>query len=404
MSSTPKKRTKVKRNPNSDVGSGSGSGVDSSVSSSSLLLKSIKEPPRDFFPSKDDLAALITVLIIACFVFVSCNFFVSRLSSRHPIPFCDTDADSSDFISDVCEPCPRHGECRDGKLECLHGYRKHGRLCIEDGVINEAVNKLSEWLESHLCEANAKFLCDGIGIVWVKENDIWDDLDGKELVESIGSDNTTLMYAKSKALETIGGLLQTRQNSLGIKELKCPDLLAESYKPFTCRIRHWVLQHAFVVLPVFLLLVGCTWLLWKLYRRQYLTNRAEDLYNQVCEILEENALTSTRNSGQCESWVVASRLRDHLLLPRERRNPLLWKKVEELVQEDSRIDRYPRLVKGDGKEVWEWQVEGSLSSSMKKKLASKSNSASKSNFWKAIGVNPDPMYHKIENNPKAVVL
>lgn len=29
--------------------------------------------------------------------------------------------------------------------------------------------------------------------------------------------------------------------------------------------------------------------------------------------------------------------------------------VEELVQEDSRIDRYPRLVKGDGKEVWEWQ-------------------------------------------------
>ncbi|XP_038888162.1 uncharacterized protein LOC120078048 [Benincasa hispida] len=394
MSSTPKKRTKVKRNTNSDVGSRG----DSSVSSSTMLLKSIKEPPRDFFPSKDDLAALITVLFIACLIFVSCDFFVSRLASRQPRPFCDTDADSLDLLSDVCEPCPRHGECRDGKLKCLHGYRKHGRLCIEDGVINEAVNKLSEWLESHLCEANAKFLCDGIGIVWVKEDDIWDDLDGKELVESIGSDNTTLTYAKSKALETIGGLFQTRQNSLGIKELKCPDLLAESYKPFTCRIRHWVLQHAFAVLPVFLLLVGCTWLLWKLYRRQYITNRAEDLYNQVCEILEENALMSTRNSGQCESWVVASRLRDHLLLPRERKNPLLWRKVEELVQEDSRIDRYPRLVKGDGKEVWEWQVEGSLSSSKEKRLATKSNSG------KAMGVSTDQMHSKMENEPKPLVL
>lgn len=29
--------------------------------------------------------------------------------------------------------------------------------------------------------------------------------------------------------------------------------------------------------------------------------------------------------------------------------------VEELVQEDSRIDRYPKLVKGESKVVWEWQ-------------------------------------------------
>lgn len=48
---------------------------------------------------------------------------------------------------------------------------------------------------------------------------------------------------------------------------------------------------------------------------------------QVCEILEENALTSKSANGECEPWVVSSRLRDHLLLPRERKNPLLWKKV-----------------------------------------------------------------------------
>lgn len=46
--------------------------------------------------------------------------------------------------------------------------------------------------------------------------------------------------------------------------------------------------------------------------------------------------------------------------------------VEKMVQEDSRIDRYPKLVKGESKVVWEWQVEGSLSfSKMKRRDASK---------------------------------
>ena len=49
----------------------------------------------------------------------------------------------------------------------------------------------------------------------VQEDAIWDDLDGKALVENIDSDNTTIMYAKSKAMETIGGLFQARQNALG---------------------------------------------------------------------------------------------------------------------------------------------------------------------------------------------
>lgn len=41
--------------------------------------------------------------------------------------------------------------------------------------------------------------------------------------------------------------------------------------------------------------------------------------------------------------------------------------VEELVKEDSRLDRYPKMLKGEPKVVWEWQVEGSMRSSGKKK-------------------------------------
>jgi hypothetical protein len=59
-------------------------------------------------------------------------------------------------------------------------------------------------------------------------------------------------------------------------------------------------------------------------------------------------------------WVVASRLRDHLLLPSERKLKTLWKEVELMVQEDSRIDQYQKMVKGESRIVWEWQVEGAL--------------------------------------------
>jgi hypothetical protein len=45
-------------------------------------------------------------------------------------------------FTDFCEPCPSNGECYQGKLECVRGYRKHGRLCVEDGDINETAKKL----------------------------------------------------------------------------------------------------------------------------------------------------------------------------------------------------------------------------------------------------------------------
>lgn len=34
---------------------------------------------------------------------------------------------------------------------------------------------------------------------------------------------------------------------------------------------------------------------------------------------------------------------------------LAFSQVEGLVQEDSRVDRYPMIVKGESRVVWEWQ-------------------------------------------------
>ncbi|KAK0591167.1 hypothetical protein LWI29_036413 [Acer saccharum] len=352
MSSARKKRPKPKPN---------------SLPSPSLPSWAV-DPPQALFPSKQELFRLVTVLAIASSVAIACNYFVNFLN---PIlkPFCDSSLDSLHSHTDSCQPCPSNGECYQGKLECLHGYRKHGNLCIEDGDINETAKKLSEMVEHRLCKAYAQVSCDGSGSIWVQEHDIVKDLGEHELMKNFESKNTIYSYAKNRTMDTISSVLESRTNSYGIKEWKCPDLLAEQYKPFSCCIRQWVSKHALIVVPFCALLVGCTLLLWKLRRRWYLSIRVEELYRQVCEILEENALMSKSKSenGECEPWIVASRLRDHLLLPKERKDPVIWKKVEELVQEDSRVDQYPKLLRGESKVVWEWQVESSLSSSRMRK-------------------------------------
>ncbi|KAF7810020.1 Inner nuclear membrane protein MAN1 [Senna tora] len=347
-----------------------GSGSGNKYEKVCLVCRKIEvEPPSSFFPSKHEIPRLIVVLAIASAVAWTCNFFFTSVVNPLAKPFCDSNLESPEFFSDDCEPCPSNGACNSGQLECLQGYQRRGKLCIEDGDINESAKKISERVEDNLCEDYAQYLCYGTGSVWAQEDEIWSRFDHFEPTENILLDNALYNYTKQRAVETMSKLLEMRTNYHGVKEFKCPDLLAEHYKPYTCRIHQWVSQNILVVLPTCVMLVGCTFFIWKVHRKLHMSRRAEELYNQACEILEENALMSKNVNGECEPWVVASRLRDHLLLPRERKDPLLWKKVEELVQEDSRVDRFPKLVKGESKVVWEWQVEGSLSSSkIKRKI------------------------------------
>lgn len=94
-----------------------------------------------------------------------------------------------------------------------------------------------------------------------------------------------------------------------IKELKCPDLLVERYKPLSCSIRLWLLEHALFLVPCCVLvfneaflkasllshfqtclnssdisymqLMGVILLLQRVRRTHYLSVRAEELYEQV---------------------------------------------------------------------------------------------------------------------------
>ncbi|XP_027080175.1 uncharacterized protein LOC113781254 [Coffea eugenioides] len=366
MASSSRKRPKT-QNPHS-----------SSSSPSSFSQYSIPEPSSGFFPSSiSEFSRLIAVVTIAASVALFCNYLVTYFNQQ-PKPFCDSGVDVGDFLSGVdnCEPCPSNGICKDGNLECERGYRKQGNLCIEDRDINAAAMKISELVEVRLCEAYAQYLCSGIGTIWVQKDDLSTYIVEHRVMEDYGLDQYAYAHAKLRAMETIHKLMDRRGYTSGSDEFKCPDSLVEHYKPITCRIHQWVLDHALLLVPVCAVLVGSILILLKALRRHYLLTRAEEIYNKVCDLLEENTLISRSIDGEGEPWVVASWLRDYLLSPRERKDPLLWRKVEELVQDDSRLDRYPKMVKGEAKIVWEWQVEGSLSSSGKRKKTEESTQRS----------------------------
>ncbi|XP_060207550.1 uncharacterized protein LOC132635249 [Lycium barbarum] len=332
------------------------------------------QPSLNLFPSSiSDFFRLIAVVVVAATVAFSCNYVFTSLNQQ-PIPFCDSNTHFHDSLSDFCEPCPLNGVCNEGKLECAHGYRRLGNLCVEDSNINEAAKKLSKLIEALLCEEYAQYSCTGTGTVWVQSNQLWEKVNESKIMDEYGLNEAVYAHAMKRAMEALHRDLETRLNDHGIEELKCPASLVLHYTPVSCRIQQWILEHALLLVPACALLLGCTFLLLNLHQRYYLSVRAEQIYNEACDVLEEKALGA--RSGTHEPWVVASLLRDHLLSPKERKDPRLWKKVEQLIQEDSRLERYPKMVKGECKVVWEWQVEGSLSSSGKRKKAKESKLAS----------------------------
>ncbi|ESQ39803.1 hypothetical protein EUTSA_v10000965mg [Eutrema salsugineum] len=315
MDSIPRKRPKSetktpKRNPKS----------------SPSPIRSLLEPSESFFPSKEEFARLLTVLLVACVVAFGCSFLANYLGSDTK-SFCDSNLDSIESDLDLCEPCPINGECYQGELKCNNGYRKQGNLCIEDGEINESTKKLVGHFERKVCEAYAHNECYGTEEIWVPENDVWEDLRSNGFLDNL--DEPAYNFVKAKAVEAVAELLEKRTNANGNNELKCPESLMESYKPVTCRIHQWLLQHIFIISSSCAMLVGCAILHRKIQRKRHFSSRVEELYDQVCDFLEENAVTSNsaNSSSNCEPWVIASRLRDHLLFPRERRDPLLWSKV-----------------------------------------------------------------------------
>ncbi|RAL52070.1 hypothetical protein DM860_014897 [Cuscuta australis] len=285
------------------------------------------EPSQNFFPtSRAEFLRLVSVISIAAFIAFVCNYIASVVD-RQPKPFCTTNSELDDALSDLCEPCPTNGVCYDGKLECEHGFRKHGDLCIEDSKLSEVAKELYKFVEDHVCKAYAHHMCGGSGALWVQEGEILNRFEENKLTKHYGISGVAYGHSKQRAIEAVDKMLERRMGHHGIKEVKCPDQLAQKHIPLSCCVQLWIAKHAITLLAAGALLVGCSVILLKVRRRHYLSVRAEELYNKVCDVVEDKAVAARSTNNECEPWVMASWLRDYLLSPKERKDPLLWKKV-----------------------------------------------------------------------------
>ncbi|XP_021306552.1 uncharacterized protein LOC8081569 isoform X1 [Sorghum bicolor] len=395
---------------------------------------SAAEPPPGLFPAREDLVRLLAVICIAAAAAAACSVL-----NRRPEPFCDSPQSPDDYAdgTDSCQPCPLNGRCVDGELECVQGFKRQDKACIEDGLLSQTANKISELLQLWICNQHARALCGQPAEILFQQHDVSNAIDELLSKTPAGLTEAGIQLVKTRVLESSQDFFDTTFTSNKVKVFKCPELVAELHMPLACRVRQWISRNTICVATFCILLAALLWILWIIYRRRALSNRAEQIYEQVCEILEDNAINAKIDNSNCEPWVVTSWLRDHLLVPRERKNAFLWKKVygsqgriqqsgvlrrppyltsktpppplqiamlhaivgasvhdesysrqmttyqgdrlksndwnqhlellvEELILEDSRIDQYPKVIKGESKVVYEWQASGSLSAKIKK--------------------------------------
>ncbi|PWZ57007.1 hypothetical protein Zm00014a_043283 [Zea mays] len=100
-------------------------------------LPTAAEPPPGLFPAREDLVRLLAVIFIAAAAAAACSVL-----NRRPEPFCDSPQWPDDYADDSCQPCPPNGRCVDGELECVQGFKRHGKACIEDGLLIQRANKI----------------------------------------------------------------------------------------------------------------------------------------------------------------------------------------------------------------------------------------------------------------------
>eukprot|EP00249_Psilotum_nudum_P012558 c23852_g1_i3 orf=959-1921(-) len=290
-------------------------------------------------------AAIIAVAAIVA----SLGIFSVEWYKRRSLPFCDSYGE----VTGSCISCPDEGKCWKGILECLPGFVRQGKSCKKDKQMDWSTQVLADFIQLHVCRIHGQSLCKGAGTIWLTLVEILQEMKQAGIQRQLGIDHDAFMLAFDEAVDLTKKILIFKETNNGMQELQCPVHLVGKYKPFFCRFRGWMGKNYVPLIIITSLVYLMAKLLSHIYYQRKLSARAEQLYLQVCEALEQRA---TMKDHQGETWVIASKLRDHLLKPSERRDSSLWRQVELMLQKDSRVDQYPKLVKGEPKVVWEWQV------------------------------------------------
>uniref|UniRef100_A0A453JBL5 Uncharacterized protein n=1 Tax=Aegilops tauschii subsp. strangulata TaxID=200361 RepID=A0A453JBL5_AEGTS len=141
---------------------------------------------------------------------------------------------------DSCEPCPENGRCVDGELRCVEGFKKRGRVCVEDGLLTHTANKISELLQHRICDEHAHALCGQGGKILFQQHDISSMADELLSKDAARLSDDGIKVVKERVLQSAHGFLETTSTYDKVQAFKCPELAAELHRPLSCQARQWV--------------------------------------------------------------------------------------------------------------------------------------------------------------------
>lgn len=310
-----------------------------------------------------------SILVFGCLTLtVSIALFV-RWKYIHPFPYCPADlsesprpltdiffspADTFTILNTYCLPCPRHGRCVNGRLNCLDGFVKRsnwgfGAQCIPDRKQLALVESTGKAIMSILSETAGKAICEG-GIKWMSEADLKATLQSQQEISKF---DHIFKLAVDDLLKE-GSELRVRRS-----QEQDGERLFESMKPklpLSCRLRLSLIDffdtHKQAIFTIILLIVTIIMTIQKYRQYLYSKSRSSELIDSVFQLLAEQAAIHRRDP-LTPSTVIVDQLRDALFL----KNPgdaYLWPRVCVAVTANSNVREQSIQHHGQYSMSWEW--------------------------------------------------
>jgi Man1-Src1p-C-terminal domain len=243
-----------------------------------------------------------------------------------------------------CRPCPEHGICENGGLDCEEGYRRIDRRCTEDQEVSLYADHLASLAATILRDRAGRVEC-GESVKHVLTHaDLRDLLEPKrEASSSSGNDQGTISRRRSQRFDTAkfspafsravllleaGSAFGVSHNYGGFKALK-PHL------PFRCvarrfALRNWRFFTAAIVTAIMYVYVS-------LRRQRAIAKKLAilDACDSARAALEEQAIIAHEGTTPYD-YVTDTHLRDEVV-GNSRAAIQLWKEVEVELRRDTRV-------------------------------------------------------------------
>jgi len=269
---------------------------------------------------------------------------VSLYYNGHTIQFCSPDSSSSS----TCILCPEHGTCNQGVLQCDDGFVRYGVQCVEDPELNKMAESIAEAINVLLMDARGKYQCGETEHYSLTTFELQDALNktGRYPHDKMGlafNKALDIMIADPTSfnltIEDGGNRFSTNKMLLS---LSCMAKLAlYGYLPHLVAI----------VAGVGAVLVGRFW-----HRKK--AHRTQEVQNLASMVLLELQAKRESARGGGDHGIVVDHLRDKLLHGRREKDKYsLWRRVQALVQADSRVGEYASWKNGEQVTSWEWRMD-----------------------------------------------